>query len=80
MPRGRKPQARLPFEPISRLYPDQSLRSLADMFGVTWTAISAWEQRGVPINRADDIAVTRLGLHPASLWGAAWWESTPLED
>ncbi len=80
MARGSKPVARLPFAPIANLYPDQSLRGLADMFGVTWTAIKAWTERGVPVHRADNLAVTCLGLHPASVWGDAWWESTPLED
>ena len=77
---GSKPIQRLPFEPIAQLYPEQSFRGLADMFGVTWTAIRAWSERGVPVNRADHLAVTRLGLHPASVWGDAWWALTPIED
>ena len=77
---GSKPVKRLPFAPIAQLYPDQSFRGLADLFGVTWTAIRAWSERGVPVNRADHLAVTRLGLHPASVWGDAWWALTPIED
>ena len=80
MPRGSKPQQRLPFDPVLALYPEQSLRGLADLFGVTWTAVKAWSERGVPVNRADTLAVTCMGLHPASVWGDAWWEATPLDN
>jgi hypothetical protein len=81
VPRGvSKPIERLPFAPIAQLYPEQSLRGLADMFGVTWTAVRAWADRGVPVHRADHLAVNCLGLHPASVWGDAWWALTPIED
>ena len=80
MPRGRKPQQRLPFAPVLELYPNQSFRGLADIFGVTWTAIRAWTERGVPFHRADEIAVRRMGVHPASVWGDDWWDATPLDN
>lgn len=80
MPRGRVAQHRLPFGPVLKLYPDQSLRGLANIFGVTWTAVAQWAERGVPVDRADEIAVHRMGLHPASVWGDAWWDATPLEN
>ena len=80
MPKGRKPEQRLPFGPVLELYPNQSLRTMASMFGVTWTAVRDWIDGGVPLHRADTLAVKCMGLHPASVWGDAWWEATPIED
>lgn len=35
-------------------------------------------EREITMEAADDIAVNGLGMHPAHVWGAAWWQARSL--
>ena len=78
MPKGRFAQPRLPFDPVMRHYQGRSLRAIGTALGVSWNAITQWQDRGIPLDSADRIAVKSLGVHPSALWGDLWWEATPI--
>lgn len=40
---------------------------------VSPTTVQKWRQRGIPPMSADRLA-NALGLHPAEVWGDAWWQ------
>jgi len=41
--------------------------------------IYRWKREGITIWRADQIAVDKLGVHPAAVWGDMWWEAADRE-
>jgi hypothetical protein len=46
---------------------------LSEMIGISTRAITRWRTSGgIPWTSADEAAVA-LGLHPALVWGDAWW-------
>lgn len=79
-------RATLPIEPLraiaaakADLHSDESVsggftqRLFADMIGMTDRSVTRWMRDGrIPWSSADEAAVA-LGLHPALVWGDAWW-------
>jgi hypothetical protein len=61
---GPAPFPRLPYAPLAR-YGEPT--ELGRQLGVHRTAVQHWKKRGVPEDRADEIAV-KLGCHPCELW------------
>ena len=47
---------------------------LAAQIGVSYRTLMRWAHTGVPEYSADRAAIA-LGLHPASIWPAHWWEA-----
>lgn len=76
-------QHRLPFEPLHKVFNYEiTIQDLAKVIKVTDDTVWNWKKHGVPEPQADKVAV-RLGLHPASIWGDAWWSLEhlpPLRD
>ena len=53
-----------------------SLRDVADAVGMSTRTVSRWYETGtVQCRHLDDIA-TRIGWHPAAIWGATWYTQT----
>ena len=50
-----------------------SISALALAAGVNRKSIHRWAHDGVPLFRVDEIAVKVLGVHPACIYGDAWW-------
>lgn len=51
-----------------------TLPEIADYLQLPKARIRAWAQAGkIPMRACDDAAI-RLGYHPASIWGDAWWD------
>lgn len=46
--------------------------ALADLVGVAPRSVHRWSIEGVPLNRADEVAVA-LGVHPSAIW-PQWYE------
>jgi hypothetical protein len=66
-------QHRLPFEPLLKVFNNEiTVEDFAKVAEVTADTVWNWKKHGVPEPQADRVAV-RLGLHPASVWGDAWW-------
>lgn len=66
-------QKRVPFAPIERRLNDNDVE-MAKTLGTNRTVIARWRKTGIPIGRADSLAV-RIGAHPAELW-PFWYETT----
>ncbi len=80
-------RASLPIEPLRAIAAAQAdrhadteatggftQRLFADMIGMTDRSVTRWMQDGrIPWSSADEAAVA-LGLHPALVWGDAWWD------
>lgn len=55
------------------------ISQLARRLNMDRTLFVRWAREGgIPLFAADELAC-KTGAHPAEIWGAAWWESTPLE-
>lgn len=65
---------RLPWEPLARHLP-ASMTDAADRLGITRDRLRQHRDNGVAVELADRYAVA-IGLHPAHVWGAAWWTAT----
>lgn len=52
-------------------------RAIAEELGVTRRHVIRWKRDGLTIWQADTIA-TRLGVHPAQLWGPDAWARAQL--
>lgn len=64
----------LPLEPLMRHAHYATIPQLATALNMSPGALRAIRQRGgVPVHRADDLAI-RLGLHPANVWGDAFYQ------
>lgn len=49
---------------------------IADYCGMSRSRLRKWALTGeVPMRGCDELA-TRLGFHPAAIWGDAWWDLT----
>lgn len=75
---------RFPFEPLARyanvpIHYDKHLEptrcDYARAFNTTPTTIDRWREVGIPIHRADHIAIKILGVHPALIW-PEWFDSS----
>jgi lambda repressor-like predicted transcriptional regulator len=51
---------------------DLGLRAGAPSVGAARKWVHRWKRRGLDEWEADRVA-TALGVHPAELWGGAWW-------
>lgn len=49
---------------------------ISELTGIGRRRLTRWQSAGVPEEEADRIACS-LGLHPADIWGDAWWDSAP---
>lgn len=65
---------RFPLAALYRVIGAVSLLELAERTGVTDRSISRWHTTGAIPERAADLVATRLGLHPALVWGESWWD------
>lgn len=66
-------QHRLPYEPLEKMFNNEiTVEDLAEVAQVNIGTVHNWKKHGVPEPQADRVAI-RLGLHPASVWGDAWW-------
>lgn len=68
-----RPAPKVPFGPIDRTLVTCD-KDFADHLGVSRRQIIRWRQTGVSIPRAEDIC-DHFGVHPAEVWGAAWFET-----
>lgn len=64
---------RVPFGPLDTMFVAND-GDFADHLGVSRRAIVRWRQAGVTIDRAEQIC-DYFGVHPAEVWGAAWFET-----
>jgi len=69
----------LPVEPLMEITRAENQSDLARLCGVSVRAAHRWHHRGLQWWVADEIA-NRLGYHPASVWGMAWWAIPNDED
>ena len=66
-------------DPLLRIVDGLSMRDAADVLGVNPGTITRWRNSSdenpssIHFVKADEIAV-RVGVHPASIWGQAWWK------
>jgi hypothetical protein len=65
---------------LSRHYGDHDnpvygCRRVAHLLGVSPNTVTRWRHEGIPLDRADKIAV-RLGEHPSTIW-PEWWHYDP---
>lgn len=76
MPRGGGyPQSRLPFAPLEHAIRARGLRK-PDHYTGAWQAVHRGRRDGnLPLTAIDAICVRILGVHPASIYGDAWWEA-----
>jgi hypothetical protein len=80
MPRkGPMPAPKLPVEPLLEFHDGMNILSIARALHCTNSDIYRWKREGITIWRADQIAVDKLGVHPAVVWGEMWWEAADRE-
>lgn len=87
-------EARLPFGPVERFcgpmftitdtyFGDVEVRGsgtvLADLTGFARRTMVRWKADGVPLSRADELAVA-LGVHPSAIWHDEWWAACAAVD
>jgi hypothetical protein len=73
---GRCGGPRLPFDALERLVSGSCAATTARTLGVNARQVYRWRGQGLPWALADELAC-RIGLHPAIVWGAAWWSMKP---
>lgn len=59
---------RYPLHEIERILDWPTQRELAEILGVSETAIESWKRRGLSHQQADELA-TRFNHHGVELWG-----------
>jgi hypothetical protein len=66
--------------PLLALFPGATDGEIADRTGVSRHTVLRWRHGTTALYpaTADRIAV-RLGLHPANLWGDAWWTGAAVD-
>lgn len=64
-------QARVPFGPIEARLNDNDV-AMAKVLGTNRNMVARWRKTGIPINRADSLAV-KVGAHPGELWPTEWF-------
>lgn len=77
----------LPLEPLRRFFgpvfqlgvgvthrdvEGADVTALADIVGVAKRSVHRWSVEGVPVHRADKVAVA-LGVHPSAIW-SEWFD------
>lgn len=63
---------RLPFAPLEQIAGKGCGLQTARALGIHPRMVYRWRHNGLTWAQADELAV-RLGLHPATVWGRAWW-------
>lgn len=66
---------KLPFAPLDVLLDpgtEASQVRASEILGVPRATIANWRKRGIPLKRADEMAI-RIGCHPAEVWGLEVW-------
>lgn len=68
----------LPFAPLAEKAGAPSMLVLAEAAGVAPATLYRWRRSGVPVLRADELAVA-LGFHPVEVW-PEWLTPADVED
>lgn len=71
---GAFPEPRLPWGPYARAAKITDAYTYGEEHGMCYRTIRSYTERGIPFHRADRLAI-EIGLHPATVWGDAWWQA-----
>lgn len=71
---------RLPMAPLIDIVDPEHRhpRTIADLLGVHRSQIRRWMATGIDADYADRLAI-RLGRHPVTIWGDAFWSGTVID-
>ena len=69
---GALPKNTLPLAPLLVAMSCATYREFGDMVGIPRGVVQRFASHGVPILRADELAVL-CGLHPATVWGDSYY-------
>ena len=78
----RPTQRTLHAQPLVDVLADLGRKEAADTLGVDRSTVENWvkgKRVWISEDRADRYAVA-LGMHPASIWGDAWWAIPTLDE
>jgi hypothetical protein len=68
---------RLSPSPLLRITDGMACRDAAAMLGINAGTLQKWRngqiETGLHYAQADRIAIRKLGVHPATVWGSDWW-------
>lgn len=70
---------RLPLQPLMDKAGCITARQLGDIVGLTREAVQRLKGTGVPIARADKLAML-CGFHPHEIWGNDFWDLPEYQD
>lgn len=83
----RRPGVRVPVEPLMDMYSPEvdsghirhGVAHVERILGLGKSQLHQWRRKGgIILDTADKIAV-RAGMHPAEIWGRAWWDACERE-
>lgn len=62
----------LPIGPLEAFMKADNVCHMARTLNVGTESIYRWRKQGIPVYRADHIAVKNLGVHPGFIWRKEW--------